>query len=169
MPEKRVDSSIPCLEEIEFVKDVFNIKPFNKNFHGGWNDGWKNFISFQKLIEKVSIKQQRTTCWFVVVFTLLPSRIIALPFVPIGSFVYNDVSPLKFNGKIRRQSIVCCLKIKSTSFQIWLFINDRHNRHVFKALFCSLNQGRAYFLPCIGKFFQCVFSSTAAFLFCFSY
>ena len=44
----------PCLEEIEFIKDVFNIKPFVKIFLVDEMTDGKNFIPLQKFIERSS-------------------------------------------------------------------------------------------------------------------
>ena len=46
----------PCLEEIEFVKDVFNIKPFVKIFLVDEMTDGKTLYHFRNLLKKVSIK-----------------------------------------------------------------------------------------------------------------
>ena len=46
----------PCLEEIEFVKDVFNLKPFVKIFLVDEMTDGKTLYHFKKLLKQVSIK-----------------------------------------------------------------------------------------------------------------
>lgn len=46
----------PCLEEIEFVKDVFNIKPFVKIFLVDEMTDGKTLYHFRNLLKQVSIK-----------------------------------------------------------------------------------------------------------------
>ena len=46
----------PCLEEIEFVKDVFNIKPFVKIFLVDEMTDGKSLYYFKNLLKEVPIK-----------------------------------------------------------------------------------------------------------------
>ena len=46
----------PCLEEIEFIKDVFNIKPFVKIFLVDEMTDGKSLYHFRNLLKEVPIK-----------------------------------------------------------------------------------------------------------------